>query len=96
MDTNTIGVENVYALYALSTVVLFLIYVIGYSIYEGYKKEYHWRWAIILLLSIVSFFQFGYRTGTFNFMIKKTGELLASPPWKAGETTTETTEDSRQ
>ena len=96
MEMNTLTVENEYALYALSMVVVFLIWVIGYSIYEGYKKEFHWRWAIILLLALVSFFQFGYRTGTFNFILKKTGEFLAAPPWKSGEPVTEPGENTQQ
>ncbi|KAA3612214.1 MAG: hypothetical protein DWQ05_19640 [Calditrichaeota bacterium] len=92
MEIDSLAVENIYGLYALSMVILFLSYVILYSIYEGYKKEFHWRWAVIILLSMISFVQFGLRTGTFSFMIKKTGELIAEPPWKTTTTATKTTE----
>ncbi|KAA3653280.1 MAG: hypothetical protein DWQ10_18560, partial [Calditrichaeota bacterium] len=76
--TDTLNVNSIYGLYAMSALALFLTWIIIHSIYEGYRKSFHWRWAIILILSIISYVQFVWRTGTFNFMVEKATELLKS------------------
>ena len=67
--------------YAFSALVLFMVYVFVVSIIEGLKKKFSWRWGIIVLLALVSFFKFGIDTGTFDFMWRKTVELFQAPPW---------------
>ena len=69
--------------YAYSVVILFLVYVFVLSIIEGLKKKFHWRWGIIILLALYSFFEFGIKTHTFDFMWRKATEFFRTPPWKS-------------
>ncbi|MCA9733067.1 MAG: hypothetical protein H6696_03080 [Deferribacteres bacterium] len=78
MESDKLTLDNATALYALSIVAIILAWIIIHSIYEGYRKSFHWRWAIILILSIISYVQFIWRTGTFSFMVNKASEMLKS------------------
>lgn len=65
-------------LYAYSLLVLVGAYVIILSSFEGIKKKYSWRWAIIIMMASYTFYVFGSKTNTFNFMWSKIDGLISS------------------
>lgn len=69
--------------YLYSLLILFLAYVFIFSIIEGLKKKFHWRWGIIILLALYAFFEFGIKTKTFEFMWRKATEFFHAPPWRS-------------
>lgn len=67
--------------YVFAILMLFMIYVFTASIIEGLKKKYNWRWGIIILFALWSFFEFGIRFNTFTFTWQKIVQFMQSPPW---------------
>lgn len=66
--------------WASSIIIIFLAYVIIHSAIEAYRKAFRWRWVIIILMAIYTFYRIGEDTGTFSFMFKKSKEFFEAKP----------------
>ncbi|MCA9741359.1 hypothetical protein KC734_07455 [candidate division KSB1 bacterium] len=74
-------IESEIGLTFFAILVVFFAYVFIASIIEGLKNKFHWRWGLIILFALHSFYVFGSDSGTFQFMWDKAKEFIESPPW---------------